>query len=196
MGAAGRFAQGSVGLKIAPTRAAHLGSNFFAIHRLFVGPIPNLPETRYCPSPLALWGQEAMDLEAKLNEYRPQVLSILRIMVGLLYLSHGLQKWFAVPAAVPAYANLKLFSMLGIAGVIEIIFGSLVTVGLYARAAAFLLSGEMAVAYWIYVNRPARGFMPIGNGGELEVLYCFVFLYFVFAGAGPWSIDAAVRKRS
>ncbi|MEA2980162.1 MAG: putative oxidoreductase [Alphaproteobacteria bacterium] len=136
-----------------------------------------------------------MELEARLSRYQPQVLSILRIMTGLLFLSSGLQKWFAFPVATPSAANIRLLSMIGIAGLIEIIGGALVTVGLYTRFAAFVMSGEMAVAYWYYANRPARGFMPIQNGGTLEVLFCFVFLYLVFAGAGVWSVDAAWRKK-
>lgn len=135
-----------------------------------------------------------MNLESRLATYQPQVLSILRIMSGLLFLSAGLQKWFAFPAANPAFANIHLFSLIGIAGVIEIVGGSFVTVGLFTRAAAFFMSGEMAVAY--FMNRPQRGFMPIANGGTLEVLFCFVFFYLVFAGAGPWSLDALWRKRS
>lgn len=136
-----------------------------------------------------------MDLETRLSQYQPQVLSILRIMAGLLFLSSGLQKWFGFPVANPNFANITLLSMVGIAGLIEIIGGALVTVGLYTRCAAFIMSGEMAVAYWYYANRPARGFMPIQNGGTLEVLFCFVFLYLVFAGAGPWSLDAIWRKK-
>ena len=136
-----------------------------------------------------------MNLEASLNKYQPQVLSILRIMAGLLFLSAGLQKWFAFPVANPSFANIQLLSMVGIAGLIEIIGGSLLTLGLFTRAAAFIMSGEMAVAYWYFANRPSRGFMPIANGGTLEVLYCFVFLYFIFAGAGAWSLDAVWRKK-
>ena len=132
---------------------------------------------------------------ATLSKYQPQMLSILRIMVGLLILSHGLQKWFAFPVAMPGAANITLFSMIGIAGIIEIVGGALCTVGLFTRCAAFAMSGEMAVAYWYVSNRPARGFMPIQNGGTLEVLYCFVFLYLVFAGGGPWSLDAVLRKK-
>jgi putative oxidoreductase len=135
-------------------------------------------------------------METSLSRYQPQVLSILRIMAGLLFLSAGLQKWFGFPVAVPAYANIKLISMVGIAGLIELIGGALVTVGLYTRAAAFIMSGEMAVAYWYYANRPAKGFMPVQNGGTLEVLFCFVFFYLVFAGAGPWSLDAIWRKKA
>jgi len=135
-------------------------------------------------------------MQFDLSRYQPQVLSILRIMAGLLFLSSGLQKWFGVPVANPNFANITLFSMLGCAGLIEIIGGALVTVGLFTRAAAFIMSGEMAVAYWYFANRPAKGFMPIQNGGTLEVLFCFVFLYLVFAGAGPWSIDALWRKKA
>jgi len=136
-----------------------------------------------------------MNLGESLEKYQPQMLSILRIVMGLLFLSAGLQKWFAFPVANPAFANIQLMSMVGIAGLIEIIGGALLTVGLFTRAAAFIMSGEMAVAYWYVSNRPARGFMPIANGGTLEVIYCFVFLYFVFAGAGPWSLDAMMRKK-
>jgi putative oxidoreductase len=135
-------------------------------------------------------------MEATLDKYRPQMLSILRIMVGLLFMSAGIQKWFAFPVPMPAAANITLFSMFGVAGCIELIGGALVTVGLFTRYAAFIMSGEMAVAYWFYANRPARGFMPIQNGGTMEVLFCFVFLYFVFAGSGPWSLDALLRKKA
>jgi putative oxidoreductase len=135
-------------------------------------------------------------MQFQLDRYQPQVLSILRIMAGLLFLSAGLQKWFGFPVVNPNFANITLFSMLGCAGLIEMIGGALVTAGLFTRAAAFIMSGEMAVAYWYYANRPARGFMPIQNGGTVEVLFCFVFLYLIFAGAGPWSIDALRRKKA
>jgi len=135
-------------------------------------------------------------MESNLSKYQPQVLSILRIMAGLLFLSAGLQKWLGIPVANPSYAKITLLSMVGIAGVIEIIGGALVTVGLYTRAAAFIMSGEMAVAYWYYANRPAKGLMPIQNGGTLEVLFCFVFFYLIFAGAGSWSLDAIWRKKT
>ncbi len=133
------------------------------------------------------------NLDAKLERWAPTVLSLLRIMAGLLFLSAGLQKWFGFPRPNPSFANIHLISLYGIAGIIEIVGGALVTVGLFTRAAALIMSGEMAVAY--FLNRPARGFMPIVNGGTLEVLFCFVFLYLIFAGAGPWSIDAQRHKR-
>src|SRR5262249_36579044 len=107
-------------------------------------------------------------METSLSKFEPQVLSILRIMAGLLFLSAGLQKWFVIQLANPNYAKITLLSMVGIAGVIEIIGGALVTVGLYTRAAALIMSGEMAVAYRYYANRPAKGFMPIQNGATLE----------------------------
>ena len=135
-------------------------------------------------------------METSLSKFQPQVLSILRIIAGLLFLSAGLQKWFGFPVANPNYAKITLISMIGVAGLIELIGGALVTVGLYTRAAAFIMSGEMAVAYWFYANRSAKGFMPIQNGGTLEVLFCFVFFYLVFAGAGPWSLDALWRKKA
>jgi putative oxidoreductase len=135
-------------------------------------------------------------METSLSKFQPRVLSILRIVAGLLFLSSGLQKWFGFPVANPSFANITFISMPGIAGLIEMVGGALVTVGLYTRAAAFIMSGEMAVAYWYYANRPAKGFMPIQNGGTLEVLFCFVFLYLVFAGAGVWSLDATLRKKA
>ena len=135
-------------------------------------------------------------METSLGKFQPQVLSILRIITGLLFLSAGMQKWFGFPVANPSFAEITLFSMLGVGGLIELIGGALVTVGLYTRAAAFIMSGEMAVAYWYFANRPAKGFAPIQNGGTLEVLFCFVFLYLIFAGAGPWSLDAIWRKEA
>lgn len=130
----------------------------------------------------------------KLDQYQPQALSILRIVVGLLFLQHGLQKWFGIPAPNPNFANIQLLSMVGVAGVIESTCGFLVTVGLFTRYAALIASGEMAVAYLFYANRLARGLTPIVNGGNLEVIYCFTFLYIAFAGAGIWSLDALWRK--
>ena len=131
--------------------------------------------------------------ETHLEEWRPQVLSVLRIVAGLMIIQPGLQKWFGIPAPNPMFANIQLLSMIGIAGVIEITAGALVTIGLFTRCAAFILSGEMAVAYF-WAHAP-RGFAPIVNGGTLAVLYCFVFLYLVFAGGGPWSLDALWRGK-
>ena len=122
-------------------------------------------------------------MESTLSKYQPQMLSIMRIMFGLLFLSHGLQKWFGFPIAGPP--NVTLFSMLGL----------LLALGLFTRYAAIIISGQMAVAYFFYANRLSRGFMPIQNGGTLDVAYCFTFLYLGFAGGGPWSLDAMWRKK-
>ena len=125
--------------------------------------------------------------------WTPRMLSVFRIVVALLYLQHPMAKFFAFPH-VPAFDNLQPFSLIWVAGVIELIGGLLLLVGLFARPAAFILSGEMAVAY--FMIRPPRGFFPLLNGGESEVFYCFAFLYLAFAGAGPWSIDQLWRRRS
>jgi putative oxidoreductase len=125
------------------------------------------------------------DLEARLSQYQPQMLAVLRIMTGLLFLAHGTAKHFGFPdtGMMP-----PLFSLIGLAGVIEIVGGTLIVLGLFTRIAAFITSGEMAVAYFM-VHAPIS-FFPILNDGIPAVLYCFIFLYLVFAGAGAWSIDA------
>ncbi len=119
--------------------------------------------------------------------WEPRMLSILRIMVGLLYWQHGLNKLFNFPPTAN-HAAYNLFTLApGLAGILEIVGGVLLAFGLFTRPVAFILSGEMAVAYFM-VNAP-RGFYPLGNGGELVVIYCFVFLYFFVAGGGIWSLD-------
>jgi putative oxidoreductase len=118
------------------------------------------------------------------------VLSILRIYVGLSLLQHGTGKILGFPV-VPNFANIQLSSLAGVGGMIELIGGILFTVGLFTRPVAFILCGFTAVAY--FMVHAARGFYPVLNGGELAAVYCFVFLYFAFAGAGPWSLDA-LRK--
>jgi putative oxidoreductase len=140
-----------------------------------------------------------MDIQkcrAMLNAWQPQMISIFRIVVGLLFLQHGLQKWFGVPIPLPNNQTVQLVSMVGIAGVIEIVTGALVTVGLFTRYAALIASGEMAVAYLIYTGRLTRALTPLANGGNLEVLYCFSFLLLVFLGAGIWSLDARLRGKT
>jgi putative oxidoreductase len=118
--------------------------------------------------------------------WSPRMLSVLRIMTALLYLQHGLAKLFAFPH-VAMFDNLQPFSLVWFAGVIEIVGSLFLLPGLFTRAAAFIMSGEMAVAYFM-VNVP-QGLFPILNRGELGVLYCFVFLYLAVAGGGAWSID-------
>jgi len=130
-----------------------------------------------------------------MNKYSPFVLSILRIITGFLFIEHGGSKVLGYP--VPAPMPFHLFTMPGFSGVLELVGGGLVLAGLFTRIAAFILSGEMAVAYFM-VHAP-KGFWPIamgGNGGELAVLYCFVFLYLFFAGGGPLSIDGLIRRKA
>ena|ERR1051326_4599288 len=124
-------------------------------------------------------------------EWSPRLLSVLRIIVGLMFMQHGLSKYFAFPAASPP--TFQMMSLLGLAGVMEIICGGLVAIGLFTRVAAFLASGEMAVGY--FMSHAPRGFFPQANAGELAVFYCWVFLYLALEGPGPWSIDA-LRSRS
>jgi len=123
--------------------------------------------------------------------WAPRALSLLRIVVGLLFLQHGLAKYLQFPH-VAAFDNIQFASMPGIGGVVEIVCGALATLGLFTPIAAFLASGEMAVAY--FTSHAPHGFFPILNGGNLAVLYCFVFLYLIFAGSGPWGLDALRKK--
>ena len=122
------------------------------------------------------------------------LLSILRIVAALVLMQHGSQKLFHFPpAGAPGpVAPLVLFSQNGLAGVLEFFGGSLLLLGLLTRPVAFILAGEMAVAYF-QVHFP-RAFLPIVNRGELAVILCFVFLYLAFAGAGSWSVDAVMRR--
>jgi len=120
--------------------------------------------------------------------WSPRLLSVLRIVTALLFLQHGLAKLFGFPH-VASFDNLQLVSLLGLAGIIEIVGGVLVLIGLFTRPAAFIVAGEMAVAY--FMGHAPRAFFPILNNGELAVLFCFVFLYLAAAGGGPWSVDAA-----
>lgn len=125
---------------------------------------------------------------APLDGAAPYVLSILRIMVALLFLEHGLSKFFGFPSADaphPAPFDLEWFA----AG-IELVGGILLTLGLFTRAAALIMSGEMAVGYFLF--HAPEGFYPYLNHGELAIMYCFTFLYFVFAGGGPLGVDRLI----
>jgi putative oxidoreductase len=124
-------------------------------------------------------------LFASLERGRPYILSILRIIAALLFLEHGLQKYFAFPSAGP-----HMRPLLYAQGAIEIVGGILLTLGVYTRIVAFILSGDMAAAFFI-AHFP-RSFFPAVNGGDAAVLYCFVFLYIFFAGGGAWSVDRAL----
>lgn len=125
--------------------------------------------------------------------WTPRVLSILRIVSGYCLLWHGTSKFFGFPG--PAIDNLQIFSMMGVAGLIELIAGVLLIIGLFTRGAAFIASGFTAAAYFIgHVATNGNLFFPAMNGGEAAVLFSFVFLYIAVAGAGPWSIDAMRRN--
>ena len=127
----------------------------------------------------------------RLNRFADLVYCILRIVVGLLFLCHGATKILGFPASQygPAQSTLGLVS-----GWIELICGLLIALGLLTRIAAFFASGEMAVAYFMF--SAGRGFFPIANGGEMAVVYCFVFLFIVFYGGGHWSADSGLKQKS
>lgn len=121
-----------------------------------------------------------------LGRWQPQLLAILRIVVGLLFLEHALSKFFAFPVPFPVH---PLPPLLIAAGIVELVTGVLVTLGLFTRIAAFIASGEMAVGY--FMSHFPQGFWPIANKGEAAILFCFIFLYIAAAGPGAWSIDGA-----
>ncbi|MGA0561789.1 DoxX family protein [Ancylobacter sp. VNQ12] len=123
---------------------------------------------------------------AVLNRLAPHTLSLLRVASALLLLQHGATKILGLPAT--QMTGVSLVTLPGIAGIIELVGGVLLLIGLFTRPTAFIVSGMTAVAYFL-VHAP-RDFYPINNGGELAALYCFVFFYLVFAGPGPWSVDA------
>jgi putative oxidoreductase len=118
--------------------------------------------------------------------YEPQMRSILRIVTGLLFLQHGTQKFLGFPDPTKGPVD-SFASLMGLAGAIEFVGGILFIIGLFTRPVAFIAAGFTAVAYWM-AHAP-QGLYPIMNMGELAILYCFVFLYFVAAGPGPWSVD-------
>jgi len=125
-----------------------------------------------------------------LSRWQPHLLAILRIVVGLLFLEHATQKFWGFPVPFPMSGPLP--PLILAAGTIELIAGILVTIGLFTRLAAFIASGEMAVAYF-YGHFP-KGFWPAENMGEAAILFCFVFLYLAAAGPGAWSLDGARTK--
>jgi putative oxidoreductase len=127
-------------------------------------------------------------LYASLEKGRPYILSVLRIVVALLFIEHGLQKYFGFPSAGP-----PMTTLLYVQGAIEIIGGILLLIGAYTRLVAFILSGDMAVAY--FIAHSPHSFFPAKNGGDAAVLFCFVFFYIFFAGGGRWSLDRAVLKQ-
>ncbi len=132
-------------------------------------------------------------LERLAHNAAPHLLSLLRIMAALLLLQHGTQKLLGFPPMPPGRSMPEFLTLIWFAGVIELVGGVLLAIGLFSRITAFILSGELAFAYWI--GHAPRGFMPIVNAGELAALYCFVFLYLVAAGPGPWSVDHLLSGR-
>ncbi len=124
-----------------------------------------------------------------LESWSPRVLAVVRIITALLFIEHGLMKLVAFPAAIPGLPS-PLPGIMLAAALIEIIGGALIAVGLLTRIAAFLCSGEMAAAYFMF--HAPKSFWPAVNQGDAAILFCFVFLYLVFAGAGAWSLDACL----
>lgn len=122
-----------------------------------------------------------------MSAWSPRILSLLRIVSALLFMEHGLMKLFHFPIAQPGVPD-PLPTMLIAAAGLEIVLGALLALGLFTRIAAFIASGEMATAY--FIGHLPSGFWPGVNGGSEAILYSFIFLYFVFAGGGAWSIDA------
>jgi putative oxidoreductase len=127
-----------------------------------------------------------------LSRYAPMALALLRIVAALLFIEHGTQKFFDFPPS--GHGGSFPSGLFLVAAIIELVGGILLLIGLFTRPAAFIMSGEMAVAYWMaHVGR--GGFWPINNGGETAILFCFVFLYLFFAGPGAWSVDGSRSAR-
>ena len=132
---------------------------------------------------------------AWLSKHQPLLLSVLRIVAGLLFLEHGMQKILHFPPMAPAMAAAippKFLPVIMAAGIIELVGGALITVGLFTRIAAFICAGEMAVAYWM-VHFARGGFFPANNGGDGAILFCFIFLYIAAAGPGPIAISRSEK---
>jgi putative oxidoreductase len=134
------------------------------------------------------------NLTARWRSWAPYLLSILRIVTAFLFIQYGSTKLLGLPAPVmPGGGTAPLTSLAGIAGALELVGGALLLVGLFTRPVAFLLAGEMAVAY--FKGHAPQGFWPVLNNGAPAVFFCFVWLYISSAGPGPWSIDALLRRK-
>jgi putative oxidoreductase len=132
-----------------------------------------------------------MDGFGNTSAWAPRALGILRIVVAFLFIQHGMVKLFGVPA-MEGMGKVPLMSLFGVAGLLEFVGGALLLLGLGTRPVAFILSGEMAAAY--FIGHASQGFLPIINHGELAVTWCFLFLYFFFAGPGAFSLDGKRGK--
>src|SRR5689334_15953930 len=126
--------------------------------------------------------------------WAPRAQALLRIVTGYLFITHGTAKHLHMPH-VASFDNLQVFSLMGLAGAIEIVGSILLILGLFTRPAAFIMCGEMAVAYFMAHASQGNVLVPMLNRGELAVLYCFVFLFFAAAGPGAWSLDGSMRGR-
>ena len=127
------------------------------------------------------------------KEWAPQLLSILRIVVAFMFIQIGSAKWFAFPAAVmPGGGTAAVGSLVWVAAVLEVVGGTFILLGLFTRPVAFILSGEMALAY--FIGHAPQGFWPVLNQGQAAIFYCFFFLYLSAAGPGLWSLDAMLRR--
>jgi putative oxidoreductase len=131
-----------------------------------------------------------MNTDSLQTVWAPRVLSVLRIVAALLFFEHGSAKLFGFP---PSEHSPEVWSLSWIAGLLEVVGGALLVAGLFTRPVALILSGEMAFAYWL-AHAPKSPY-PLLNGGDPAILYCFVFLYLAFAGGGPWSLDALLRRK-
>jgi putative oxidoreductase len=130
--------------------------------------------------------------EPSRSPWRGRMLSVLRIVAGAVFISFGTMKLFNFPPLPAGMPPIPLMSQMGLAGTLEFFGGLLILTGLFTRPVSFVLAGEMAVAY--FQGHYPRSFWPTTNMGTPAILYCFIFLYFVFAGAGPWSVDAMIAR--
>jgi putative oxidoreductase len=130
-------------------------------------------------------------MDQMFSKFQPIALSLLRFMTGLLLFQFGVAKLFKFPAGTQ-FEKVELFSLIGAAGTLELVLGALLIIGLWSRLVAFILSGEMAFAY--FISHFPRGFFPLLNNGTLAILFCFVCLYLATAGGGPYSVDAKMGK--
>jgi putative oxidoreductase len=132
-------------------------------------------------------------MDQMFSRFQPAALSLLRFITGLLLFQFGVAKILKFPAGMP-FDKVELFSLIGAAGTLELVLGGLLMIGLFSRIAAFILSGEMAFAY--FISHFPRGFFPLINNGSLAILFCFTCLYLATAGGGPYSLDAVMGKKS